>query len=596
VSPVGSALSRDRGAADATEQDRLFWRVAKATLLVAGVGLTAAHLAQVFSENINWDEFALFQRVANMLRTGAIQGGGRPGLVELVLAPLVSGCRDAIATVHAARMLWAGVTVVGLVGFYRLLRLARADRADPAAGAALGVALLALALPFLRWSLQVRTDQFAVTLGIWAGVALVSSSGYPWRAFLAGAGFGLGFLFTQKLVYVAVMCVILAIAQPYVRGEFDSLAGIRRHLERAVFVALGFAAIYVVYAVVLPLSVAVPPSQSISGGLRVFERYRNAFGTRLYRGLLSALGPHLLLAALLLASTVGALVLRRPIRRLIVAWGLLAAGVAVAIFHAGAFPYFWMTLGLFPAAGLGYATEEIRSALPLRFQWPALGAILLWLLIPAVAYSKRLLSDTQAVQRDALAFVERAFPAGEAGFQLEGALFCRPDPAPFPVLFREQIENRYRGPKASDESAKLISRFEKKPVRFLIVSHMIPFFPEPIRRFWNDNYLAYRGPVRLAGRRLEGEAGAAARFRLLASGTYRWIADTPGEMSEIRLDGVTVKPGQLIELAAGEHQAEFPLHTAGSLVLAVSDPPIASAVPFYNPEVITEIIGRGYRR
>ena len=46
-----------------------------------------------------------------------------------------------------------------------------------------------------------------------------------------------------------------------------------------------------------------------------------------------------------------------------VAWAVLALGVAVLLFHAAAFSYFWMTLGLFPAVAFTLSRDSLRAAL-----------------------------------------------------------------------------------------------------------------------------------------------------------------------------------------------------------------------------------------
>ena len=94
------------------------------------------------------------------------------------------------------------------------------------------------------------------------------------------------------------------------------------------------------------------------------------------------------------------------------AWAVLLLGVAVGLFHAAAFRYFWMTLGLFPAIAFAIAREPIlglaQAATPRARRLAVVGFCLL-LAVPGVMTMGFLLSDAQAVQRDSLGFVHRNF-------------------------------------------------------------------------------------------------------------------------------------------------------------------------------------------
>jgi hypothetical protein len=169
-----------------------------------------AHCAAIYTEAINWDELALMNRAQRTIEAGELRGGGRPGLGTLLFAPLVKGCDDEIAVIHVARWMTAAATAAYLIGLFVLLRnVLSGYRARPSLDAAFGVALLVCVPVFVRWSLQVRTDQWAIACGLWGGVALLASARRPALSLLAGALFGTGWLFTQKLgssSYVATRC------------------------------------------------------------------------------------------------------------------------------------------------------------------------------------------------------------------------------------------------------------------------------------------------------------------------------------------------------------------------------------------------------
>ena len=97
---------------------------------LAGLGaFVASRMASIATTAVNWDEFALLDRVARTARAGVPETGGRPGLAEWLLLPIVSACSDEIATVQHARWLWLGLTLCFLAGLYALLRRAAARAA-----------------------------------------------------------------------------------------------------------------------------------------------------------------------------------------------------------------------------------------------------------------------------------------------------------------------------------------------------------------------------------------------------------------------------------------------------------------------------------
>ena len=106
---------------DRSRQERL-WRAAGISLVILAVILMALHLVAVFTESINWDEFAFLFRGDNSLRTGSLHSGGRPGLALLALLPFASGCSDSVSAIRSARLLWSLVTIASVLGFFYLLR------------------------------------------------------------------------------------------------------------------------------------------------------------------------------------------------------------------------------------------------------------------------------------------------------------------------------------------------------------------------------------------------------------------------------------------------------------------------------------------
>lgn len=437
----------------------------------------ALHVAALFTESVSWDEFGLFARAEVLGRTGALRSGSRPGAAEILFVPIVRGCRDAIEIVHTTRLVWTAVTVLALAGLYRLLCELRRERPLPAAGAAAGVASLALAPAFLRSSLQVRTDQVAMLCGIWAALLLVASRRRPWGAPAAGLLFGIGFLFTPRVLYIALLAAIVALW----RIAFEPGASRARAIRRSVLATVAAAGVFGVVLLTFWLGGApflrFSPPTAVAGRMDAFDYYRRVYGYSIYRGMAPTMLPQLALAALVAGAILRAARRRAVPGRLVATGALLAAGLVVAVVHAGAFAHFWMTLGLFPALALGIAFEDAIEVLAPAWRRTAIAAFALALVVPGLAFAASLLADTQAVQRESLAFVDRNFPVAAAGFQAEGALFCRRDARPFEPMFRYDVLARFTGEGGERAAHDLIGEFMALPVEFVIGTGVLNAFP-----------------------------------------------------------------------------------------------------------------------
>jgi len=558
---------------------------------LAGLGLfVASRAASIASTAVNWDEFALLDRVARTARTGVPETGGRPGLAEWLLLPIVSACSDEIATARMARWLWLGLTLCFLCGLYAMLLELLRGRPQRRHDALLGVALLALVPAFLEWSLQVRTDQLALAGGVWGGMLLLASQRRAPLALAAGILFGVGYLGSQKLLYAAALAGLLVAGRAYLERDLRPM----REALRATLCLAGFGLVFAIFRAVMGAAFDVPPSHPsqrvmtpyhVGRALDVFEFYRHSLGFSQYRAMLPTLVPHALLLAA--SAAAGLLAWRRRAESgptLLLVFAVLALGAGIAAFHAGAFFYFWMTLGLFPAVAFALALEPMRDALlPAGVRPRRLAAGLLWaaVVIPGGAKAMALLADTQGVQRESLAFIRRNFELDDAGFHPERALFCSPAKAPLPLYFSQTIFRDFVGPQAAANLAHMEQRFRGEPIKFLVQSFRLNQFPLELRRFWAENYQPYRASVFVAGRRLEGAGGTTAPFELIVPGRYRWLPlDAP---RRVRIDETMLGAGDVVALGPGPHTAGFVEDaTGGMLVLALEDPPGPAPLPFYK--------------
>ena len=553
--------------------------------LALGLAL-ALRLAAVFQANVHWDEFGLLHSADRTETTGVFHAGGRPGLAVALLLPFVEHCDDEIAVIRRARLLWVALTCLWLAGVAFWIAELAPERRRRWRDAALGTALVALVPAVVTSSLQVRTDHLALAGCAWGGALLLVSRRRPAWALLAGASLGIAFLGSQKALYLAALAVLLAAGQLVLLGERRP----RREALRAVLAAAGVAAVMLAFRLWVDAAFEVPVkstaarplgSDFIRTSFSTFDFYRNTIGWDQYRELLPSLAAHgLLLVALCLAS-VSALRRRESALPLWLAWAVLLSGVAVALFHAAAFSYFWMTLGMFPAIAFALAAGRLETVAPERFR--TLASVGLWalLLVPGMLEMGLLLRDSQTVQRESLGFVHRNFSRETAGFQPESALFCQDEPVPFQTFYSQHIYRDFTGPNREMLKHRLESRFRKRPVAFMVQSFRLNQFPVELRRFWAENYQPYRASVFVAGRRLEGARGESADVELIVSGRYRWLPFSGPQ--ELAIAEQIVQPGGVVELASGRHAVRFIEDVPGGiLVLALAEPPAEAPLPFYQ--------------
>ena len=526
-------------------------RIALALALLFGIALITTQVAAVFTENINWDEFALFLRVREGLDQGRIDGGGRPGLVSLMMIPFVRGCQDPIHVARMARLGWVAVTLAAFVGLYWLVLTFHRDRRERFGAAALALGALALVPVVLRFSVQVRTDQPALAAGLWGSVLLLASRRRLVLAIPAGLLWAIGYLCTQKLVYIAGLGALLGLADLWVRPAPRWRDGVRLLL-----CLLAYLAVLTAYRPIISLFFKPPGAPGLAEGLRALDYYRGFFGFRAYKAMLVTLLPHIGLGLLAATATCLALVRRHPARRALLAgWAVAAVGVVVGAVHAAAFPYFWMTLGVFPAVVLGIAWPDLQVMLaphPLVHRALVPLCVAGMVILGAAAMLDRL-RDTQRPQRDSLAFVGREFPPEAAGFNAEGALFCTRPPKSMPIYLTEQIKRRFFSGNGQKEIAWFIGELASRPIRYIVSTFAIQDFPIELRKYLFSHYVPYLSHVAVAGVDLRGPAGQTIVFEVIVSGRYRWRPRHPASAT-IVVDGNELPPGATVELALGWHR------------------------------------------
>ncbi|MFN0253185.1 MAG: hypothetical protein ACKV2T_40300 [Kofleriaceae bacterium] len=547
------------------------------------VAYAVAHVAAAFTEGVNWDEYALLWRVEKAVRTGVVDGGGRPGLTVIALYGLVDGCRSTESVVDAARVVWAILTLGILAGVFVFVARALRDEPQRWGAAMLATASLALVPVFMRWSLQVRSDQPAVLATVWAGVALLATRRRDLWAGIAGAMIGIGYLFSQKGLYVAGLVGVVVIGASWMRGEL-----VLRELRRAAFVVGSAIASVVAYTIVVHVAFErARAGVTVGAGFDLFAWYREIVGFRVYVGMFETLLPLVLLVGLVLLGFARACRLRDDqLRRSFVVVAVLVVGVAVTLFHAAAFPYFWITLGLFPAVAIGLGWPAARTYFP-RASLVVVAAALALFAWRAIPYRGETLVDTRAVQRESLDFVD-GLPPALRGFHPDGGLACRRDPSPFPVYLRERVAKFATSP---DMGAGFITELRGRPVAFIVRTYRLEKFPPDVRAFWADHYVPYRGTVELVGQRIHADTAGVRLMEIIVPERYRWIS----VRGDLVVGGVTLRPGETIALPVGTSRLAWHGAIDGVLVLAVDTPMSPARAPYYHFHPQMEITGTRFR-
>jgi len=538
----------------------------------------------IFTEAINWDEFAMLERVERTLRLGDVVGGGRPGLVTLILIPFVRDCVDAITTAVRGRMLWQVFTLSYLCGVYFLVRnwfrFSRRPESGVLEGAA-AVALLGLLPAFVAWSVQIRSDQAALAAAVWGGVCMLSERRS--RAILAGLMFGLALLCTQKGLYPIALCGLLWGSAVLSRRE-DLSVGCRgselvARCAQVIIVCLATAATIAAYMYLVPSSANLIDSGFVTSAWDDMRRAHARVGFTVYRTEASQALLHILLfTALIIASC--RTIFDRSLQvghLLVTCWAILLLGLAITLVHGSSYQYFLMTAGLFPAVSLGMASGHLAGSLG-KSRRAVIGLALASLILGTVPVTLEMWRGSQANQRDTTQWIRTSGLNTYGGFQVDGALICQEDPDPIPPM-----SHRLNMRQLSEaETDAFIDEFRRRPVAFVIDADRLGYFPEKVKQFWTDHYRWYYGSVFVAGFDIRPEATVDS-VDVIVPGQYRWIPSPPHKDAALHVNGNTILAGGGAMLEAGVHRfTSQPAGAGGSLVLAVGTSPGQRIYPFID--------------
>ena len=547
----------------------------------------------IFTESINWDEFTMLARVDRTLRLGDIVGGGRPGLVTLMLTPFVRNCVDAITTAVRARILWQLITLAYLCGVFFLVRnwfrFSRRPENGYLEGAA-AVALLAFLPAFVAWSVQVRSDQAALAAAVWGGVCLLSERRR--LAVVAGLLFGLALLCTQKAVYSAALCGLLwamamlnRLKEPSQVSRNSELAA---RAGQALLIGLCAAATLAIYAYLVPKTANLVDKGTVVSAWEEMRLARARVGYRAYTIEATRAPLHILLFVTLIITS-GRAILRRaygdyPL--LGACWAILLLGMAVAVFHGSSYPYFVMTVGLFPAIALGIASGHLARFLG-KSRHAIVGLAFLLLVLGSVPITLEMLDGSQANQRDTMRWIKASGLDAHQGFQVDGALICLTESDPIPPL-SHQINMGTLSPTAFDD---LIAEFRRRQLAYVVDLGQLHQFPKTVQRFWADHYHWYYGSVSVAGFDIKpGSVGL--NVDVVSPGLYRWVPFPRTQEVTLVVDGTAVPAMGSVPLAVGPHRLSTrPSGFAGVLVRAIDLPAGEEVYRFIDPNQLDRLYG-----
>jgi hypothetical protein len=586
LKPIGTLLSK---------LDPLLTRVNVAFGALFCVGLTVNFFVVAAHENVNWDEFGMLLRAALTLESDVLKGGGRPGLGTVVLMPFVAGCTNPVEVVEKTRWLWSVFSLGYVAAFCVLLRQLFAKRRNVFGrrfawqDALLAGGLLCVMPLWLRWSVQIRTDQGALFFGLWASVALAASVRNPRLAALAGAGFVVAALFTQKAAYIAALGGTLCLGGQWLSNDLEW----RRELRRAAWLFLGAALVVGVWTLYARSFSEPPKMATFAAGAKAFAFQERTLGYQLYGHLLEYLRPHIIITVIGMACSIFSRFSKRSLgKELGVGLAVLTLGVAIALFHRSTFAYFWMTIGLFAAAVPAIMMGPVRAALPTYLSSGLTAAAWLALLGAAREPAQRLFEDTRSHQSKTFDFINRNFAPDAVGFHPESATLCRQSRSEFTTYFSATIYSVFYARDTTEQSRLFIERFRKEPVMFIIDSYRLRKFPELVRRFWSEHYIPATPSISILGSPVGGEWPSKRVMDVFVAGEYQW-SPTAGR-GEIDVDGDVLSAGQRVHLEPGDHQISVSKGTSGYLHWAVTDPVPSRGRPFFDFVVVSELTGKVY--
>jgi hypothetical protein len=200
----------------------------------------------------------------------------------------------------------------------------------------------------------------------------------------------------------------------------------------------------------------------------------------------------------------------------------------------------------------------------------------------ALLESRGMIRDDLSHQRDALNFVQEAFPESARGFAGHSEFVCRHDSDPFPTRFVFSIRTDFYGEGAEARTDEFLSEFRSRPVSFMLLPADAVHYPERVRRFWEEHYVRLYRQIEVPGRLVQGPQGTRVAFDPMVGGRYRWWPDEAG--TGLMVGDTFVEAGDTVTLRSAEVVSlRIPDGGSGRIALDVGRPPQPDPEPFFTP-------------
>lgn len=521
-------------------------RLGQAVLLALAVAFLLFKLPLLSSININWDEFLYLSRVHEFhrdeLRSAfqtfhvhlfqwltAVQGNE----VDQVLA--------ARHTIYALRV--AGTILVFLLG---------ARVAGRVGGLVAALASLSFS-HMLRHGESFRADPLVAFLVLLAATLLVWRFQSTVAVTVAGVAFALASAITIKTaIYVPAIAALLIVI--YWSGD----AAARR--ARARRVVLFAAVTLVAYAAMNLLHTAATPTPGTEVARHAIASGGGMLGNARFDVLartLRADWPFWLLFA------AGAAFAARDVvrggsdaRARALMLGALLLPLGSLLIYRNTFEYFYVALVPFASPACGYAVVRIaerfrgglRAAAPLL-----LAAPMVW---QGVAHAWALRWDRITPQREVIEAVHAIFPEPVPYLDRCGMIASFPRAPLFMSTYVLAAYRRTGVPRVAEMVAEGQPRFLLTNVSGLRLERSWDTVRTYERRllredfeFLQKNFVPHSGPIWVVGKRLDLSAGVDTSVTTVVRGPYTLESNAP-----VIVDGVTVRPDDVIELEPGAHR------------------------------------------
>jgi hypothetical protein len=537
------------------------WPVAAAALLL----LLALRLHLMLRLNIHWDEFHYLSFVYDFLRDAPLTW--RQTFHVHAFSWLASVAGGEVSQIVAARLVLFGLGLATCSLIYFIGR-----RFLSPTGALFAVLCYSALSEVIVHGASFRPDPLATFLVTAAAALLLARPASTVWAAVAGLVLAISFMCTFKTVFflpgLGILVLTTATATPPWRRRLLGLAV----LATSVLVWVLLLSALHRYALVPSVTDAnqVAGARRLAGGL-LWTGYW--FPGRFY--LLRSFGQSPLVWLLLAGGLAQALLgLRSPAERgkLIVPLLALALPLATLVVYRNSFPYFLPDI-LAPAILLcGLGLDRLR-------RWAdrsgRLGPVLSLALVLGVAATGvtnylRQVPNTLAEQRLLVSTIHRMFPEPVPYIDRCSMIASFPKVGFFMSTWGMDSYTRQQQAVLTDAVETHAPPFlvaNTLPLNLLLPDHEAARLRYRLlaedRLTLQQNYIHHWGVVFVAGKHLEVASGET-QLTILIPGSY-----TLEGVLQVRIDGRRVRPGDVIDLAAGPHTVAA--DTAGRLTLRWGD-------------------------